>query len=209
MNTDTPDIDVEKSLPTGYTIYLTGEINQELADAVTKEMLGIDIQNKSKGENAPITLIINSPGGELNAGWQICDIMDFISTPVYTTGLGEIASAALMVFMNGEKGRRILSDRTTIMSHRYSWGVMGNHAQLIAVQSEIKNLHEKIVRHYMECTGLSKTVIENELLKPYDVWLSPRRAKKYKIADKIFITKKSKSLKTKMNIKKERKNGSK
>jgi ATP-dependent Clp protease, protease subunit len=195
--TETPEIDLEKNQPTSYIIFLTGEINQELADKVSAELLIYDLQNKAKGQEIPITLLINSPGGELHAGWQICDIMDYISTPVYTTGLGEIASAALIVFMNGAQDHRIITDRTTIMSHRYSWGVSGNHVELIAAQSEFKNIHEKIVTHYIECTGLARKTIESELLKPHDVWLTAKDAIKYGMADHIFKTKKTKDIRKK------------
>jgi ATP-dependent Clp protease protease subunit len=199
-NTETPDIDVEKTSPTGYIVFVTGEINQELADEVTKQMIIFDIQNKAKGETLPITLIINSPGGDLHAGWQICDIMDYIDSPVYTSGLGEIASASLMIFMNGEPGHRVVTDRTTIMSHRYSWGVAGNHAELVAAQPEFANVHKRIVEHYAECTGLDVKTIELELLKPYNVWLTPRKAVSLGIADKIFKTKKTKRLKMIKNM---------
>ena len=201
-NTETPDIDVEKAAPTGYIIFLTGEVTQETADDVAKQMIVFDIQNKVKGEQLPITLIINSPGGGLHAGWQICDIMDYIETPVYTTGLGEIASAALMIFMNGEPGHRVLTDRTSVMSHRYSWGVSGNHAELIAAQPEFQNVHKRILEHYVECTGLTVAKIEEELLRPYNVWLNPRKAVKLGIADKIFKTKKNKHVKDINRIKK-------
>jgi ATP-dependent Clp protease protease subunit len=195
-NTETPDIDVEKSSPTGYIIFVTGEITQELADEVTKQMIVFDIQNKVKGEQLPITLVINSPGGGLHAGWQICDIMDYIETPVYTTGLGEIASAALMIFMNGEPGHRVVTDRVSIMSHRFSSGIVGSHAELIAAQPEFKNVHKRILQHYVECTGLKEKVVEDQLLKPYNVWLSAAQAVKYGVADKIFRTKKSKNVRS-------------
>lgn len=204
-NTETPAIDPEKESPTGYIIFATGEITQELADEITKQMIVFDIQNTVKGEHLPITLIINSPGGALNAGWQICDIMDYINTPVYTTGLGEIASAALMIFMNGEPGHRVLTDRTSIMSHRYSWGVSGNHAELIAAESEFKNVHKRILEHYIECTGLTKTEVEDALLRPYNVWLSPRQAIKLGLADTIFSSKKSKNVRGVKKIKKSKK----
>jgi ATP-dependent Clp protease protease subunit len=194
-NTETPAIDPETTSPTGYIVFVTGEITQELADEVAKQMIVFDMQNTVKGEQIPITLIINSPGGSLCAGWQICDVMDYIATPVYTTGLGEIASAALMIFMNGEPGHRVLTDRTSIMSHRYSWGVSGNHAELIAAESEFKNVHKRILEHYVECTGLSKAEVEEQLLRPYNVWLSPNQAIKQGLADKIFRTKKSKNVK--------------
>lgn len=194
-NTETPAIDPETTSPTGYIVFVTGEITQELADEVAKQMIVFDMQNTVKGEQLPITLIVNSPGGGLCAGWQICDVMDYIGTPVYTTGLGEIASAALMIFMNGEPGHRVLTDRTSIMSHRYSWGVSGNHAELIAAESEFKNVHKRILEHYIECTGLTKAEVEEQLLRPYNVWLSPNQAIKLGLADKIFRTKKNKNVK--------------
>ena len=194
-NTETPAIDPETTSPTGYIVFVTGEITQELADEVAKQMIVFDMQNTVKGEQLPITLIVNSPGGGLCAGWQICDVMDYIATPVYTTGLGEIASAALMIFMNGEPGHRVLTDRTSIMSHRYSWGVSGNHAELIAAESEFKNVHKRILEHYIECTGLTKGEVEEQLLRPYNVWLSPNQAIKLGLADKIFRTKKNKNVK--------------
>ena len=208
-NTETPAIDPETTSPTGYIVFVTGEITQELADEVAKQMIVFDMQNTVKGEQLPITLIVNSPGGGLCAGWQICDVMDYIATPVYTTGLGEIASAALMIFMNGEPGHRVLTDRTSIMSHRYSWGVSGNHAELIAAESEFKNVHKRILEHYIECTGLTKGEVEEQLLRPYNVWLSPNQAIKLGLADKIFRTKKNKNVKkvkrSKNIIKKENK----
>jgi ATP-dependent Clp protease protease subunit len=203
-HTDTPAIDVNKNAPTGYIIFVTGEITQELADEVSKQLIVYDIQNSAQGENLPITLIINSPGGALQSGWQICDIMDYITTPVYTTGLGEVASAALMIFMNGEPGHRIITDRTAIMSHRYSWGVTGNHAELIAAESEFKNVHKKILTHYVSCTGLTIKEVENELLKPFNVWLCPKQAVKLGLADSIFKTKEYKRAKNKLTVSKKK-----
>lgn len=192
-DTATPDIDLEKT-STGYIIFVTGEICQELADAVTQKLIEIDMINKSKGKLEPITLIINSPGGDLLAAWQICDIMDYVDSPVYTTGLGQIASAALIIFMNGQPGHRTLTDRTSILSHRYSWGINGSHTDLIAVQPELYNIHEKIVSHYIECTGLSRKVIEDSLLNGHDVWLTAAQARKYRIADNVATSKKTKTL---------------
>jgi ATP-dependent protease ClpP protease subunit len=138
--------------------------------------------------------------GGLHAGWQICDVMDYIQTPVYTTGLGEIASAALIIFMNGEPGHRILTDRTSIMSHRYSWGVSGNHAELIAAESEFKNIHKRIVEHYVECTGMTASAVEEVLLRPYNVYLDAFQAVKLGIADDVFQTKKNRNIKKSRKI---------
>lgn len=193
-STITPQVEIETN-PLGYILFVTGEINQELADQVGQRLLEFDISNMSKGEDTPITLIINSGGGSLHAGWMICDIMDFIKTPVYTTGMGIIASAALIIFMNGQPGHRVLSDRAAIMSHRYSWGVEGSHTDLLAIQPEISQIHNRIIQHYQECTHLSIAAIEKYLLTTNDVWLTPDAAKKFNLADTVIKSKKTKELK--------------
>lgn len=191
---ETPDVDPRKLSPLGHIIYVTGEINQELANDVTTQLLAANVSNQTNGEYIPITLLINSPGGEVSAGWQICDMMDFIETPVYTTGTGLIASAALMIFMNGEPGHRTLSDRASIMTHQYSAGNQGNHAELIAQNIEFVNLHNRIIKHYVECTGLSIKQVEDNLLKPYNVWLTPTEARTFKLCDKVIVSKKTKKI---------------
>jgi len=191
-------------LPENHIIFLAGEVNMEMAVGVCQQLLEVDIAAKQEGIVVPITLIINSVGGDLMAAWQICDIMDFIDCPVYTTGVGQIASAALMIFMNGENGFRVVSDRTSIMSHRYSWGAAGKHNDLISIQDEFKNSHSRMVKHYTECTGLSSKEVEQKLLCEHDVWLTATQAKNLGIVDKIIGSKKSNKLKGKNGTRKAR-----
>lgn len=173
-------------------ILLMGEINDEVAMNVSQRLLSIDMINQNLETPEPANLIINSGGGSLSCAWQICDIMDFIDTPVYTVGMGEIASAALIIFMNGKKGHRILSNRCSIMSHQYSWGAVGKHSDLLAVRKEQDINHVKILNHYKETTGLSERTIVKNLLPEHDVWLTPEEALKYNMADKIVSSKKKK-----------------
>jgi ATP-dependent Clp protease protease subunit len=154
-------------------------------------MFSIDIINKNIDDKEPINLIINSGGGEMSSAWQICDMMDFVSTPVYTIGLGTIASAALIIFMNGKK--RTLSSRCAIMSHQYSWGSAGTHSDLIAVRKQQDLNMVKILNHYKETTGLSEKAILKNLLGEHDIWLTPEEAVKFNIADSIVHTKKKRN----------------
>jgi len=175
-------------------IFLNGEINEGTAIDISQRLLSIDLINQNLDKPEPVNLVINSGGGSLNAAWQICDMMDFIDTPVYTVGLGVIASAALVIFMNGNKGHRILSSRCSLMSHQYSWGAVGNHSDLLAVRKEQDVTMAKILKHYKETTKLSEKVITANLLKEHDVWLTPEEAIKFHIADKIVTTKKKKKI---------------
>jgi ATP-dependent Clp protease protease subunit len=173
-------------------IFMAGEITDGTAIEVSQRMLSIDLINAEIDKPEPINLVLNSPGGSLNAAWQICDMMDFVDTPVYTIGLGEIASAALIIFMNGQKGHRTVSSRCSIMSHQYSWGAMGKHSDLLAVRKEQDFAAAKILKHYKETTGLTDKVISKNLLQEHDTWLSPEEAVKYNMADKIIQSKKKK-----------------
>jgi ATP-dependent Clp protease, protease subunit len=187
----TPEQDVK--IPEYWNVlFLNGEINESSAIDVSQRLLSIDLINQNLENPEPVNLVINSGGGSLNAAWQICDMMDFIDTPVYTVGLGLIASAALVIFMNGSKGHRTLSNRCSLMSHQYSWGAIGNHSDLLAVRKEQDVTMEKILKHYKETTKLSEKVILSNLLKEHDVWLTPEEAIKFNIADKIVSTKNKK-----------------
>jgi ATP-dependent Clp protease protease subunit len=190
----------EAEVPENHIIFLSGEINLEMSTAVSQKLLEIDLTMKQYGVTTPITMVINSPGGDINAAWQICDIMDFIDCDIYTTGVGQIASAALMIFMNGTPGYRTVSDRTSIMSHRYSWGASGKQPDLISIQDEFKNTHERMISHYVECTGLSQKEIEEKLLCEHDIWLTGSQAMKLGLVDNCITSKKTKNLRKRKKV---------
>jgi ATP-dependent Clp protease protease subunit len=186
QNMDTPEF---------WTLVLiNGEITEDTGAEVTRQLMSIELHNRSNGTNEPATMIINSPGGDLNAAWQICDIMDFISTPIHTVGLGQVCSAGLMILMNGTVGERRVTDRTSIMSHQYSWGAIGKHSDLIATSKEWAHIMTRLVKHYKECTGLTEKELMDNLLKDTDRWLTAQEAKKYGLIDEITISNKTKRI---------------
>ena len=142
-------------------------------------------QDKKKKE---LTLGICSPGGDLNACCALVDVMKGSKIPIRTIGMGMIASCGLLMFISGEKGRRILTPNTSILSHQYSWGTYGKEHELFAQVKEYDLTTERIVNHYKKCTGLSETDIRKYLLTPHDVWLSAKEAKKLGLCDKIQAT---------------------
>ena len=132
-----------------------------------------------------LNLIITSPGGDLNAGFALIDVMRGSSIPVRTVGLGQIASAGLMIFIAGEKGQRILTPNTSILSHQYSWGAFGKEHELFAQIKEFDLTTKRMIAHYKKCTGLSDKDIREVLLPPQDIWLSAIEAKKLGICDDV------------------------
>ena len=132
-----------------------------------------------------LNLIITSPGGDLNAAFAVIDTIRGSAIPVRTIGLGQIASAGLMIFIAGDKGKRILTPNTSILSHQYTWGAFGKEHELFATVKEFDLTTKKMISHYKRCTGLSEAKIREILLPPQDMWLSPQEAKKLGICDDI------------------------
>jgi ATP-dependent Clp protease, protease subunit len=132
-----------------------------------------------------IKMIINSPGGNVNDCFALIDTMKGSKIPVYTYGLGTIASCGLMTFIAGERGHRYVTRNTSILSHQYTWGTHGKEHELMSTITEFNNTSDRILKHYKKCTGLSEKEIKKYLLPPHDVWLTAQEAVKYGIADSI------------------------
>ena len=132
-----------------------------------------------------LTLMINSPGGDLNAAFALIDIMRGSTIPVRTVGIGQIASCGLLTFMSGAKGHRLVTPNTSILSHQWSWGAGGKEHELFSVQREFELTRDRMISHYKKCTNLDEKTIKKVLLPPHDVWLSAEEAIKYGIADSI------------------------
>ena len=163
-------------------IYLSGPINGGAAEGICKQIIEYNI----KGEVNQLQMIINSPGGSCPAGFSIIDIMEWSRIPIYTTGIGMIASMGLLIFMTGEKGRRVITPRTSILSHRFSAFNFGNHSQLIAGRKEEDLEHERILQHYLTYSNIKdKAELETYLLRDVDTWLSPDEAINHGLADLI------------------------
>lgn len=141
--------------------------------------------NFSEERPEMLNLIITSPGGDLNAAFAVIDTMRGSAIPIRTIGLGQIASAGLMIFIAGEKGSRILTPNTSILSHQYSWGAFGKEHELFATVKEFDLTTKKMIKHYKKCTGLSDDKIREVLLPPQDIWLSPSEAKKLGLCDEV------------------------
>jgi ATP-dependent Clp protease protease subunit len=132
-----------------------------------------------------LNLVITSPGGELNAAFAIIDAMRGSAIPIRTIGLGEIASAGLMIFIAGTKGVRLLTPNTSILSHQYSWGAFGKEHELFATVKQFDLTTKKMIAHYKKCSGLSEAKIKELLLPPQDMWLSAAEAKHLGLCDEV------------------------
>ena len=91
----------------------------------------------------------------------------------------------MLIFISGEKGERILTPNTSILSHQYTWGAFGKEHELFATVKEFDLTTKKMIEHYKKTTGLVEKKIREVLLPPQDVWLSPAEAKKLGLCDDV------------------------
>lgn len=178
----TPANEQQKGLKDYGIIYLSGAIDVESARTICEQIIEINVA----GTIDHIQMIVNSQGGSCTDGFAIIDIMEWSQIPIHTAGIGLIASMGLLVFMAGKKGRRVITPRTSILSHRFAGIAMGNHSQLLAGRKEEDLMHKRITAHYLQYSGLEDSHrLEKELLRDVDTWLSPSEAIDYGIADII------------------------
>jgi len=169
----------------GHHVFM-GDVTQETMKPLIDWIISENFNQKEKKRE--LTLGICSPGGDLNACFALVDVMKGSKIPIRTIGMGMIASCGLLMFISGEKGKRILTPNTSILSHQYSWGSYGKEHELFAQVKEYDLTTERIVNHYKKCTGLTEKDIRKYLLPPHDVWLSAKEAKKLGLCDKIQAT---------------------
>lgn len=160
---------------------LTGAIDEGKCEAAIRFILEANLNN---GQDY-LTMIINSPGGYVNAGFSLIDVMNGSKAEIRAVGLGILASMGLLIFIAGKKGRRTLTPNTMLLSHQWSGLRWGKEHELLASQRGDDILTGMIIRHYQRHTGLTNKQIRKYLLPPSDVWLSAKEAKKLSLCDEV------------------------
>ncbi len=160
-------------------ITICTEIEPLMADIVMKEMLLLD-----RHSHKPITLYINSPGGEVVSGLQIIDTMNFIASPVNTVCTGSCASMAAVILSNGET--RSALEHARVMIHQVSSGTQGKVFDMKAAYNEAERLNQLTLGILAENCG--KT-LDNVLRDTsVDKWLDANAAKSYGIIDTVIAS---------------------
>jgi ATP-dependent Clp protease protease subunit len=162
-----------------------GEVDNESMQPIIEWILHENYVVKKKKKE--LLLMICSEGGDMSAAFALIDVMFSSKIFIKTVGLGQIASAGLLIFLAGSPGRRTLTPNTSIMSHQYSWGSDGKHHELFATIKEFELTQKRMVAHYVECTGLDEDKIKQHLLPPHDVYLSSDDALRLGICDNVSV----------------------
>lgn len=135
--------------------------------------------------NDAVTLFINSPGGSVTDGWAIIDVMESSRVPIQTVAMGCIASMAVLIFVAGAKGMRVMTPRTAIMTHQFSTAFWGKQHELIAARKFHDTLEKQFIEHFLRHTKMNEKQIRDILLRPSDTWLTPEECLKYGLCDAI------------------------
>ena len=159
-------------------VLIFGEINHTSARATCERLLALAQDSKS-----PITVLVSSPGGHVESGDAIHDMIRFIDAPVTTVGSGWVASAGTHVFLAAEKERRVCLPNTRFMIHQPLGGA-GGPATDIAIQAkEILRMRDRIASVISRQTGQTKEKVLVDLDR--DFWMSADEAIKYGIVSRI------------------------
>lgn len=158
-------------------IFLSGEINDNVANIIVSELLYLDNLN-----NEDIYLYINSPGGSITSGMSIYDTMNFIKSKVITIGIGMCASMAAFLLSSGKL--RYVLPNTEIMIHQPIGGAQGQATDIKIAAERIIKLKDKLNKILAKNTKqpLAKIIEDTER----DNFLSSEEALKYGLIDKII-----------------------
>lgn len=171
------------------TIFLYGEINAATAYDVGCRLKYLDFIDSGK----PITIEINSPGGEVSSGLAIIDTVNCIESPVKTVVCGMAASMAALIAASGTKGMRYALPHSTIMIHQPLGGFSVSQASDIEIYA--KNiLQTKKTLNQILATACSKDLKSIEADTDRDYYMSAEEAKEYGLIDEIVVTKKGRTL---------------
>jgi len=170
---------VQNALYKSRTVLIFGEIDDKMAQATCRRLLAL-----SEDSEAPITLLISSPGGHVESGDAIHDMINFVRAPVTTVGTGWVASAGAHIFLAPPKERRVCLPNTRFMIHQPAGGA-GGQATDIAIQAkEIIKTRERIARVIATQTGKTYEAVLADMER--DFWMSAKEAVAYGIISRVI-----------------------
>ncbi len=161
-------------------IFVSGEINNAMADLIVAQLLFLE----SEDPNKDIQMYINSPGGSVSAGFAIYDTMQYVKCDVSTICIGMAASMGAFLLAAGEKGKRFALPNSDIMIHQPLGGAQGQAEDIRIHAEKILKTRDKLNKILSERTGQPLEVIERDTDR--DNFLEAEDAKEYGLIDKVI-----------------------
>ena len=161
-------------------VFVSGEVNDEMANAVCAQLLFLQSQDPKK----EISVYINSPGGSVTAGLAIYDTMQFVKCPVATYCLGQAASMGAVLLAAGSKGRRFSLPNARILIHQPWGGAEGKASDIEITAREILRLKEKLNEILSSHSGKKMADVVKDTDR--DHFMSAEEAKEWGIVDEVL-----------------------
>lgn len=164
-------------------VLVFGEIDDKLARGVCERLILL-----AQDSDAPIHMLISSPGGHVESGDAVHDMIRFVRAPVTCIGTGWVASAATHIFLAAPKERRVCLPNTRFMIHQPAGGA-GGRATDIAIQAkEIIKVRERIAKVIATETGQPPEKVRADMERDY--WMTADEAIAYGIASRVVVNQK-------------------
>jgi ATP-dependent Clp protease protease subunit len=189
--TDDPEAPAEapKNLPTrvtdellaARTVLIFGEITAELAHAVSAQLLLL-----AERSRAPIRILINSPGGHVEAGDSIHDVIRFIAPEVTMVGSGWVASAGALIYVAAKRERRFALPNTRFLLHQPLGGAGGRATDIEIEAAQILSIRDRLNRIFARETGQDLAKIVRDTDRNH--WMTADEAVRYGLVGRIVVT---------------------
>ncbi len=170
---------MENALFNSRTVLVVGEINDRIARTTTERLLAMAAESDD-----PITMIVSSPGGHVESGDMIHDMVKFIKPKVKMVGSGWCASAGALIYVSAEKEDRVCLPNTRFLLHEPRGGIGGSASDIDIQAQEVIKMRERLNRIFADATGQSYEQIVKDTHRDY--WMSAEEAKDYGVVSRII-----------------------
>ncbi len=162
-------------------VIIAGPIDDKSAQKATTQLLAL-----AEDGDDPINVIISSPGGHVESGDMVHDMIKFIKPTVRTIGSGWVASAGALIFVGAEKANRYCLPNTRFLLHQPSGGIGGKVTDMMIQAEQLRIMQERFSQLFAKATGQTAEKIHEDTSR--DFWLTAQEAIDYGLCGKIIET---------------------
>jgi len=161
------------------TVIVAGTINDKLAQRTVSHLLAL-----AEDSDKPINMLISSPGGHVESGDMIHDVIKFIRPTVRTIGSGWVASAGALIFVGADRENRFCLPNTRFLIHQPSGGIGGTSSDMMIQAEQVRLMRDRLNQIFADATGQDIKRIEQDTQR--DFWLNTQEALDYGLLGRVI-----------------------